>query len=156
MLIIWWLQQHAYYCKTITNTYPIVNFNGEFGTHISWLFTNEIWHTHTNYINFYQECYMIISIMSPCWPFSKWHGGAVVIAVASRRSGVQIRVKKFPCRVCMFFPCPRGFTPDPPVSSQSPKTCKLGVGWLVTLHCPSVNGCLSLYVSHPKMLGWAS
>ena len=71
----------------------------------------------------------------------------------------------------MFSPCPRGFTPGPPVSSHSPKTCKTGVRLTGDSKLPvgvnvSVNGCSSLYVSpvmnwqlvqgvprlHPKML----
>ena len=55
------------------------------------------------------------------------HGGTVVSAVALQQEGVwvQIQVETFLCRVCMFSPCPCGFTL---VSSHSPKTCKLGVG----------------------------
>ena len=68
------------------------------------------------------------------------HGGTVVSAVPSHHA------------------CPRGFTPGTPVSSHSPKTCKLGVGLLVTLNCPcervnvSVNGCSPLYVS--PVMNW--
>ena len=82
---------------------------------------------------------------------------AQLLALSLHR--VRIRVRTFLCRVCMFSPCPCRFTPGPPlVSSHSPKTCKLGVGLLVTLNCPcervnvSVNGCSPLYVS--PVMNW--
>ena len=53
----------------------------------------------------------------------------------------------------MFSPCPRGFTPGPPVSSHSPKTCKTGVRLIGDSKLPvGVNGCSSLYVS--PVMNW--
>ena len=52
----------------------------------------------------------------------------------------------------MFSLCLRGFSRGSPASSNSPKTCKLGIGLightelLISVNV-SVDGCLSLYVN---------
>lgn len=44
-------------------------------------------------------------------------------------SNKVLRAGVFLCRVCMLFPCLRGFSPSAPASSQSPKICSYtGIG----------------------------
>ena len=70
------------------------------------------------------------------------------------RLGPVFESETFLCGVCMFSPCPRGFTPV----LRFPPTVKKHVNWgLVPLKLPigvnvSVDGCLSLYVS--PVMNW--
>ena len=73
---------------------------------------------------------------------SGWHCHLI-----ARRSWVRIQVGTFLCGVCMFSLYPRGFTLGTSVSSHSPKTYRLGVGWLVTLNCPWVWMVVCLYMN---------
>ncbi|MEQ2237766.1 hypothetical protein ILYODFUR_026352 [Ilyodon furcidens] len=61
-------------------------------------------------------------------PCKRWKGGTVgsTVALQQEGPGFDSLPGVFLHGVCMFPPCMRGFSPDTPASSHSPKTCLLG------------------------------